>query len=108
MIFETPDDVLEHFGVSGMKWGVRRAKRDAVISRVASGKGSALDKARTLARASGHDLVRGRGLQGAAQRKDARNQARAERMRRGESTVRDILVRIGTARFSDIIPASDR
>lgn len=26
MIFETPEDVLEHFGVKGMQWGVRTAR----------------------------------------------------------------------------------
>lgn len=26
MTFETPDDVLEHVGVKGMKWGVRKKK----------------------------------------------------------------------------------
>lgn len=26
MTFESPDDVLEHFGVKGMRWGVRRKR----------------------------------------------------------------------------------
>lgn len=26
MTFETADDVLEHFGVRGMRWGVRRSR----------------------------------------------------------------------------------
>lgn len=25
-MFETPDDVLEHFGVKGMQWGVRKVR----------------------------------------------------------------------------------
>lgn len=29
MSLETPDDVLEHFGVKGMRWGVRNQRRSS-------------------------------------------------------------------------------
>jgi hypothetical protein len=36
MTFDTPDDVLEHFGVKGMRWGVRRQRSSD--SKVSGGK----------------------------------------------------------------------
>ena len=43
-------DFLEHFGVKGMQWGVRRDRRAAALVKVGSGQGTTSQKVRALAR----------------------------------------------------------
>jgi hypothetical protein len=69
---DEPDDIL-HFGVKGMKWGVRNDSSRAARDRVIAGKASAGDKARVTLGSSSHDLIWGGGLKGAAARMNARH-----------------------------------
>lgn len=104
---------LEHFGVKGMKWGVRRQRREARLRDIATGKSGAAGKATaftgyfggpTLPRLGPIDLIRGGGIRGAAYRKSLREAARSKRFKTGKARTSDYLVRYGTLRASDFIP----
>lgn len=64
------DDFLAHYGVKGMKWGVRRAeKKQAVansLKRVGEGKGNFDDDVAAVRRVTGVDMIRGKGYRGGA------------------------------------------
>lgn len=47
MIIDVSDDELVHFGVKGMRWGVRRQDRAASIHRIGEGKGTLRDHLKT-------------------------------------------------------------
>lgn len=76
--------ILEHYGVKGMRWGVRKAVRETTSERA---RGRA-------------ELQRAVGLKKTA----AKTHAHAERIARGEATTRDILKEVGHFRFTDVIP----
>jgi hypothetical protein len=102
---EQVSDFLEHHGVKGMKWGVRRNRRNEQLFKRASEKGASLaTKVRAGSRTGLIDLARGKGFRGAANIKYNRMTARTERMKAGQATVRDRIVHIGSTRVGDIVP----
>lgn len=91
------DDFLEHFGVKGMRWGTRRQKREARISRVASGKGSGRDVARfALTDVSTLSVLRRGGVQGAAAARLSQVQRHRETIESGQATVGSALRMYGS------------
>lgn len=97
-------DWLEHHGVKGQKWGVRRQRRANLLNKVGAGKGTPTEKLRAAAQVSVLDVARGRGFKGAARVRGARQTARNDRIKKGEGTVRDGLAYYGGTRFQDILP----
>lgn len=99
---------LAHYGVPGMKWGHRKArtglidKKTARLDRVASGKGSVLDKAKTLSGASAHRLITSRGLKNEAARKSADLKEQKQRLATGHAKIADILKAYGTVSVVDL------
>lgn len=103
---EDIDKFLEHFGVKGQQWGVRRYNRAQARVNVGKGKGTTGQKLRSYANLGPIDLIKGGGLRGGAARKGARQISRNDRVRAGESSVRDKLAYYGGTRYQDIIPTS--
>jgi ribosomal protein S18 acetylase RimI-like enzyme len=107
-IGDIPMSELTHYGAKGMKWGVRKAYTDSATKvanrydRVASGKGSALDKTRTAVSASPTNLARGRGLKGAAGLMRDSERAHIDRVNNGEKKVRDVLAIIGRLNLTHV------
>ncbi len=93
-------DVIEHFGVKGMKWGVRQQERLVRARRVASGKGDAFDR---LAVRSTNSLISNLRNPHDTQKLAARNvislQARKKRMNAGKTTTADMLEKFGLLRL---------
>lgn len=88
----TRDEALAHFGVKGMKWGVRRQSRLDRVSRVANGTASKLDKARVAyTDVSVASLTRNKGLRGAAASRQRELEGRKQRILKGEATTKDLL-----------------
>lgn len=59
---DNPEDYeLVHYGVKGMKWGVRKEERLQRASRVAGGTASRGEKLREFSRTSGHEFARAGG-----------------------------------------------
>lgn len=100
----TSKDYLEHFGVKGMRWGVRRDRRAQNLVNVGQGKGTATQKLRAYGTTSPLDVVRGRGFKGGARIRGQRQLARNKRIRNGEASVRDRLVYVGGTKYQDIFP----
>ena len=95
-------EFLEHFGVKGMKWGVRNSERTA---RVASGNGSTGDKVRKVAGSSAVDLIRGKGVQGAAKIQVARGERKAN-LKTARKEVRGEIKAYATANKKRVLGAS--
>lgn len=98
---------LDHAGVKGMKWGVRRQRRVEALQRG----GTRLKEGGKIAsrvRAAGSigpvDFVRGRGVRGGAARKAVRVQGQLDRKAAGKATVMDNIKRYGSTRLADLIP----
>ena len=98
------DEFLAHYGVKGMKWGVRRDRRANNLVKVGAGRGSATDKLRAYAFTSPYDRVKGKGLRGGAARRGTRQLARNARVRAGESSAKDKLLFYGGSKHQDIFP----
>lgn len=97
---EEVDDFLEHVGVKGMKWGVRRQKRLDRLNRVAKGKSTRGERARVLlTETSNLSLGRHGGLQGAAANRAKQLAARKKRIQKGQATVKDLLALHGADRL---------
>jgi hypothetical protein len=103
---------LEHAGVKGMKWGVRRERRNQALARSGQrirggGGGHVSSRLRSTARIGPVDFVRGRGLRGASERKAVRVGAQLERRKKGQSTTLDLVKRFGSTRITDLVPVRD-
>lgn len=98
------EDILEHFGVRGQKWGVRRERRANLLVKVGEGKATRIEKIRAGATTSALDLYRGKGFKGGAAIRGARTISRNARVKSGESSVRDKLVYYGGTKYQDVVP----
>lgn len=100
---------LAHYGVKGMHWGVQKARtgdvarETAVLDRVASGKGSALDKVHALAGSSALRLVKSGGLKNESARRSESLKAHSERLATGHAKVSDILAAYGTVSLLSLV-----
>lgn len=105
---------LSHHGVKGMKWGVKKARtsqlatRAARNERVASGKSSFRDKARTLAGTSTYRLIKSGGLKKEAARRGANKRAEIKRLASGKAKVTDILKAYGSVNAVDLVRAAHK
>lgn len=92
---------LAHYGVPGMKWGVRKARtgnlgtRAARAKRYANGSTKLIDRASAIGNYGLNDLVKGRGLHTAAERHAKVYEAERKRLAKGEATAKDILKAYG-------------
>lgn len=104
----TPKEWLAHYGVRGMKWGVRKARtgdlgtRAARAKRYASGESKKaggtrrlVDTASALNNYGVNDLVKGRGLHSSAKRHAKVYEAERTRLAKGKATGADILKAYG-------------
>lgn len=104
-----PRDSLTHYGVKGMKWGVKKARtgdlhvRASRNERVAAGNGSLVDKAVTLGGSSVAKLVTSGGLKKEAARRAVNKRAQIERLSTGKSKAADILRAYGTVNFASVL-----
>lgn len=91
---------LEHYGKKGMKWGIRNERRLQRAKRVASGKGSKLDKVGfALTDTSTVSIGRHGSVKGAAKSRVRELQGRKRRMNRGTAGAKDILALLGGDRL---------
>lgn len=108
-----PGDELAHYGVKGMRWGVRKARTGDLNAkasrheRVAAGKGSLTDKAVTLGGSSLYNLAR-RGLKGEAARRGRNERAQIERLATGKAKATDILRAYGTVSVYSLVGSMNK
>jgi hypothetical protein len=102
------DVFLEHFGVLGMKWGVRRERRANRFAKVGRGAGNKSEKLRSYTDLGPIDFVKGRGLRGGAARKGYRLKNANKNIKAGKATVRNILTYGVNTRHQDIFPTSKK
>lgn len=100
---------LEHFGVKGMKWGVRRERRVQALERAAKKGGPVISKVRAFpiwgpGAIGPIDFAVGRGIRGGSARKARRIRGQLKRRNQGKSTALDIIKRYGSTRVLDLIP----
>jgi hypothetical protein len=108
----TPEEYemeLLHFGVKGMKWGVKKAyidrvsKRTSHFGRVADGTASKGDKVRTVLTTPFKDMALGGGLKGGAARVDARVKDHLDRVEKGKKNLKDTLALVSGVSVGDIV-----
>lgn len=94
---------LVHYGVKGMKWGVRKARtgrlnvRASRLERVASGKGSVRDKAVTIGGTSIYGAVKSHGsLKKEAARRAESLRGQERRLATGKAKTLDVLKAYGS------------
>lgn len=123
----TAESVLEHHGIKGMKWGVRKAessgaagaarkvgssvnasysermtKASNMWGQVAQGKGSKFDKFRTLLSTPVYKLALGQ-RKSYAQKQSDELKAHVERINNGQAKVKDVLTYAHNIRYVDLI-----
>jgi hypothetical protein len=100
--FEDAEAFLAHYGVKGMRWGVRRENRIQSLERVGAGTASRGEKTRyALTEATGAAMRRNGGLAGSAANKAANMRAVDARRARGEGSVADFIKAHGGDRLVD-------
>ena len=100
------DQFLEHHGVRGMKWGVRRRGRIERHVKVGKGGGNIIDKARVYSMSNPADLIRTRSFRKSAARKGKRFVRRNQRIAAGKAKVtKDIIPTLYSVRYGDLLPA---
>lgn len=100
----TEEDYLEHYGVKGMKWGVRRQRRIDVLRRAGAKDSTISTRVRAATNLGVIDLAKGRGIRGGAARKATRLTDRRARIKAGEASVMDKLKHYGSYGSIDAIP----
>lgn len=104
-------DHLEHYGVKGMRWGVRKARTGLIegktkrLDRVASGQGSLRDVGVTALGMSAYQVARAGGFKKAADRKSTSLKGQHERLATGQAKVTDVLKAYGTVSALDLARA---
>lgn len=99
---------LEHFGVKGMKWGVRRQRRVERLARAGQKNSPYATRTRASQNLGPVDLIRGRGVRGGAARKAVRVQGQLDRYNRGKATTMDKIKRFGSTRLLDLVPVKEK
>ena len=98
-------DVVLHSGVPGMKWGVRRERRQQALERAGTKGGPISSRIRgATGRLGPVDFIRGRGIQKGLQRKAVRVRGQLDRKAAGKSTAMDLVKRFGSTRITDLVP----
>ena len=98
------DAYLSHYGVKGMRWGVRRQRKLDSLKRVAEGTGSLNDKIGALNNVSLYKLAKHKGFRKAVGAEVKRQEEMKARLEAGEAKASDILRMIGTTRLIDLKP----
>jgi hypothetical protein len=103
---ELVDHFLDHHGVKGMHWGIRKRLRIERTAGVGRGQKGFIKKTRVYSHTNPIDFIRTGSLRKSAARKARRMSRRNERLAtKGEAKVRDYLAEAGTARLTDILPS---
>lgn len=110
MTTDTVDDMLEHYGVKGMKWGVRRQGRISTLSKVGAGKGSRMDKFKAYMQLpfGAISVAKAGGLQKAAANRADRVKSADARIAAGERKAKDLLTKASSTRIEDLAPSRRR
>jgi hypothetical protein len=99
---------LAHYGVPGMRWGVKKARTGdlvkpiARLDRVANGTASLHSKAVVLASSTPYHLIKSGGLKKEAARQSRSLKAHSERLATGHATARDLIVAYGTSNLISV------
>jgi hypothetical protein len=100
------DDFLEHHGIRGQKWGIRKKRRAENFRQVGTGKATRMQKIRAGRSTGPIDLVKGGGFKGGAARKAKRITNANQLVESGHRTTRATLTRLKELHYQDIIPTS--
>lgn len=101
-------DFLEHAGVKGMKWGVRRNRRAQAFAKRGAGKANLAEKAYVQTHLGLIDRAKGHGTKGGAARKGARLLGRNARVQSGKASAKDLLLYYGTTKQKDLVPVRSK
>ncbi|AOZ64875.1 hypothetical protein SEA_FRODOSWAGGINS_9 [Streptomyces phage FrodoSwaggins] len=105
---------LKHYGVKGMKWGVRKARtgdlnlRASRLERVADGTATKMEKFATAMNSTAANLVRSGGLKKEAARRAKNLRGQEERLATGKAKTSDILKAYGTISISSLALAAHK
>ena len=111
--FDTPGEALLHYGVKGMKWGVRKAYSDRRLKEAAGlravSKGNATRPAKLVTHLTTplKDIREGGGLKGGARVRAEKLEAHVERINTGQTKVKDGLEIYGNLNVKDLVKGFD-